>query len=161
MLIDSSEEEICHEICSIINNCATQSYLKLLLMILNLSAWMRNVLLVHTTKKGFEWNGQAVKELAEAGSIYICLKRSSSISNNSINLVELPQYCITTLVNKPPKQCRLGSWSTLFWDHFFSLFIWTIYHLVLPSVELYYLLMTPRFTIQFITLKTFQPFKTI
>ena len=38
MLIDSSEEEICHEICSIINNCATHNYLKLLLMILNLSA---------------------------------------------------------------------------------------------------------------------------
>ena len=47
-------------------------------------------------KEGFEWNGQAVKELAGAGSIYVRLKSPSNASDDSTNLVELPQYSITT-----------------------------------------------------------------
>ena len=47
-------------------------------------------------KEGFEWNGRAVKELAVAGSTYVHLKRPSNVLDNSTDLVELPQYFITT-----------------------------------------------------------------
>ena len=94
--VDASEEEIRHEICAIINNCTNPDLSEtapLDFEFINISG--KRASIPHC-KEGFEWNGRAVKELAGAGSIYVRLRRSLSTSNNSVDLVELPHYSVTT-----------------------------------------------------------------
>ena len=95
--VDASEEEIRQEICAVINNCANPELSEIApddFEYINMSG--KRASIPHC-KEGFEWNGRAVKELAGAGSIYVHLKRPSNESDDSTDLVELPQYSITTL----------------------------------------------------------------
>ena len=94
--IDATEEEIRQEICAVINNCSNPELSEIApndFEYINMSG--KRASIPHC-KEGFEWNGRAVKELAGAGSIYVRLKSPSNASDDSTNLVELPQYSITT-----------------------------------------------------------------
>ena len=69
--IDATEEEIRQEICAVINNCSNPELSEIAPNDFEYINMSRKRASIPHCKEGFEWNGQAVKELAGAG-LYLC-----------------------------------------------------------------------------------------
>ena len=104
--VSATENEVRNEICEVVQSCVTPNLSEIGpgdFQFINMSG--RQASVPHCKRKGFEWNGRAVKELAGSGAVYIRLTKAPANISDDDDGVDLSSE--ETLLETPvtPSSC--------------------------------------------------------